>query len=106
MSKAAAINESLTRQVASLSRLELTDEEVKLFTAQLGEVVKYIDQLQAVDVTGVEPLTHALDHLITDMPALREDVLEEFPFNANGSPKTLDAAPESLDGGFKVPPII
>jgi aspartyl-tRNA(Asn)/glutamyl-tRNA(Gln) amidotransferase subunit C len=96
------VNESLTRQVASLARLELTEEEVKTFTSQLGEIVKYVDQLQKIDVSGVEPLTHPLDQ-----PAgLREDEVKPFESGPDGRPKVLQAAPESLDDGFKVPPII
>lgn len=95
------INEALTRKVANLARLQLTDEEIRLFTQQIGEILKYVDQLGQVDVTGVEPLMQLLP------PApLRQDRVEEFPLDSNGSPKTLSSAPEVVDHGFKVPPIL
>jgi aspartyl-tRNA(Asn)/glutamyl-tRNA(Gln) amidotransferase subunit C len=45
--------------VANLARLALTPEEKTRFSAQLGEVLHHISQLQEVDVTGVEPTAHA-----------------------------------------------
>lgn len=95
------INEALTRKVANLARLQLTDAEVHLFTSQIGEILKYVDQLGQVDVTGVEPLTQ----LLPPTP-LRPDQVEEFPLDAQGHPKNLGSAPEVVDNGFKVPPIL
>jgi aspartyl-tRNA(Asn)/glutamyl-tRNA(Gln) amidotransferase subunit C len=96
------VNETLTRKVAELARLELTESEVQLFTQQIGEILKYVDQLQKVMVTGVEPLTHPLE----SAAPLREDVVRVFPADAEGNPKVFGSAPEVLDGGFKVPPIL
>lgn len=96
------VSEALTRRVAELARLELTDSELRLFTSQLGQIVEYVDQLQEVDVTGVEPL-------VLPFPAetpLREDVVVPPLKDAEGHPKTLQPAPEQLDGGYKVPPIL
>jgi aspartyl-tRNA(Asn)/glutamyl-tRNA(Gln) amidotransferase subunit C len=105
--KKLVIDESLTQQVANLARLELTSAEVTKFTHQLNDVVGYIDQLQALEVAGVLPLTHPLvDH----SSQLREDVVVEFPKDADGRPKTVAAAPESVfengGGSFKVPQVI
>ena len=38
--------------VAKLARLELTEEEKELYTKQLGDVLKYVDQMNEVDVSG------------------------------------------------------
>ena len=89
------VDEALTRRVADLARLELSDAEVRLFTSQLTDVLKYMDQLSGVDVTGVEPLMQPLE-LET---ALREDV-------ARPGQSAVACAPESLDGAYKVPPIL
>ena len=96
------VNEALTRKVANLARLELTDSEVHLFTQQIGEILKYVDQLERVIVTGVDPLTHPFE---SGAP-LREDIVHPFPPDAQGKPKVLGSAPEVLDDGFKVPPIL
>jgi aspartyl-tRNA(Asn)/glutamyl-tRNA(Gln) amidotransferase subunit C len=45
--------------VAHLARLALTPEEKAKFSAQLGDVLTYIEQLRKVDVSGVEPTAHA-----------------------------------------------
>ena len=45
--------------VANLARIELTAEERQKFQGQLGDVLKYFEKLQEVDVEGVEPTAHA-----------------------------------------------
>ena len=45
--------------VANLARIELTAEERQKFQGQLGDVLKYFEKLQDVDVEGVEPTAHA-----------------------------------------------
>ncbi|WP_438482057.1 Asp-tRNA(Asn)/Glu-tRNA(Gln) amidotransferase subunit GatC [Oleiharenicola lentus] len=45
--------------VANLARIALTDAEKQKFSAQLGNVLHYIEKLKEVDVTGVEPMAHA-----------------------------------------------
>lgn len=47
------------RDVARLARIELTDEETATFQAQLGSVLKYVEQLGRLDVSDVEPTAHA-----------------------------------------------
>src|SRR4051794_35087517 len=89
-------------QIARLARLELTPDEVKLFTPQLGDVLQYVVQLQSVNVEGVEPMTHPLE-LKTP---LREDVVHVSPVDADGAPKVLASAPETLHGGYKVPQVL
>lgn len=55
---------SLTRRdvedIALLARLELDDEELERLRADLGDILAHMDALQAVDTTGVEPMTHAV----------------------------------------------
>ena len=57
MSKAAEFD---VGYVAELARLHLSDEEKQLFQKQLGEVLEHVKKLAEVDVTGVEPATHAV----------------------------------------------
>lgn len=98
---AVKITGELTRQVAHLARLELTDEEVRLFTSQLGDILGYVEELQQVDVHGIDPLVHPVELA----PPMREDECRPSP-RVDGKPKMLGPAPEVLDGGFKVPPIL
>ena len=96
------INEELTRKVANLARLELTDIEIRTFTGQLKDILAYVDQLALADVSGVEPMTQPLE-LAT---AYREDQAKPFGMDMNGKPKVLASAPEVIDDGYKVPPIL
>jgi len=55
-----AVTRTDVLKVAQLARLTLSEEEVELFTRQLGQIVGYIEQLSELDVSGVEPLAHPL----------------------------------------------
>lgn len=92
----AEITADVTRKMAMLARLELSPEEVELYTAQLGQVLGHIRQLQEVDVDGVEPLTSPLEVELR----LGADVVE--PTNS----AVLEHAPETEGGGFRVPRIL
>jgi aspartyl-tRNA(Asn)/glutamyl-tRNA(Gln) amidotransferase subunit C len=54
------INESDVRHIAHLSRLNPTDDEVKLFATQLSAILEYVEQLKELDTTDVPPTAHAL----------------------------------------------
>lgn len=97
----ADVNEALTQKVADLARLELSEQELKNFTQQLRDVLGYVEQLSKIDVSGIEPMTHPLD----SPSPLRADELHPFP-TEGGHPKVLKHAPETLNDGFKVPPIL
>lgn len=96
------VTEGMTRQMAELARLELTDAEVKIFTTQLQDVLNYVGALKSVDVSGVEPMRHPFE-VKTPM---REDRVVPPPRDAEGRPKVLDSAPDVLNDGYKVPPIL
>jgi aspartyl-tRNA(Asn)/glutamyl-tRNA(Gln) amidotransferase subunit C len=49
------------RYTAQLARLQLSDDEIAKFQAQLSQVLEYVEKLKAVDVTGVEPTAHAFE---------------------------------------------
>lgn len=102
MTRSVHVDQNLTRKVADLARLELSDEEVKTFTTQLGDILKYVDLLSGVSTDGIEPMTQPF----VEPTPLRKDEVRTSPVNSSGLPKTLDCAPEVIDGGFKVPPIL
>ena len=99
----------MTRQVAHLARLELTDEEVRTYTAQLGKVLEYVQSLQSPelgDLKAVEPLISPADETSdaeSEGTFLREDAIRP---SAPGVRDVLEGAPDVLDHGFKVPPIL
>jgi aspartyl-tRNA(Asn)/glutamyl-tRNA(Gln) amidotransferase subunit C len=55
------IDAELVRHVAKLARIHVTDEQVARFGQQLGQILDYVQQLNELDVSDVQPLAHALD---------------------------------------------
>ena len=92
------IDEARVRKVAKLSRLELTEAEVAEFTGQLSAILAYVEKMNELDTTGVEPLAHCLP--IRNV--LREDIVKE----SLGTEKTLANAPQRDEEFFKVPKIL
>jgi aspartyl-tRNA(Asn)/glutamyl-tRNA(Gln) amidotransferase subunit C len=88
------------RRIAALARLKLTSEEERVFQGQLSAILDYVKQLEELDVSGVEPMTHAL--AAGEAPPLRDDaVLPSLP-----PEEALANAPAREDSCFKVPRII
>jgi aspartyl-tRNA(Asn)/glutamyl-tRNA(Gln) amidotransferase subunit C len=86
------------RWVAHLSRLQLTDAEVAQMTPQLNSIVGYVDQLQKIDTTGVEPLAHALEQV---------NVFREDGLRPSLTPdQALANAPERSGNLFQVPAVL
>jgi aspartyl-tRNA(Asn)/glutamyl-tRNA(Gln) amidotransferase subunit C len=95
-----AIDRAQVRHVARLARLALSAEEEERFAAQLQNVLGYIERLQQVDVSGVEPLAFAGD-ASSGLP-LREDE----PRPCLPRDKVLAQAPQADAQAFLVPRII
>lgn len=84
--------------VARLACIDLTDEETTLFQSQLEQVLHYVEQLNALDVSGVEPTAHA----IPVYNVFRNDELgQSLDHNA-----VMVNAPASTNGLIRVPKII
>jgi aspartyl-tRNA(Asn)/glutamyl-tRNA(Gln) amidotransferase subunit C len=85
-------------KVARLARLELSDEEMEAFSRQLGKILEYMEQLNRVDTSEVEPTSHTL----SVFNVFREDeIRDSFP-----QEEVLGIAPEEEEGHFRVPRII
>jgi aspartyl-tRNA(Asn)/glutamyl-tRNA(Gln) amidotransferase subunit C len=85
-------------KVARLARLELSEEEKETFGTQMEQILTYIEQLNRLDTTGVEPTSHA----IPIYNVFRDDEIKpSFPHE-----EVLAIAPDEEDGHFKVPRII
>jgi aspartyl-tRNA(Asn)/glutamyl-tRNA(Gln) amidotransferase subunit C len=86
-------------RIAALAHLELTDEEKRLFTRQLADILSYAEQLQSVDTAGVPATAHVnaaqRDRADDPRPSLSiEDAVANAP----------DGAPDA--GLFRVPRVI
>jgi len=98
MASEAKITLKDVEHVARLARLELSVEENDRMRAQLDRILSYIDKLKELDISGVEPTSHAIP--MTNV--MREDELKpSFPVDA-----MLANAPEREGDFFRVPKII
>ncbi len=92
------LNRKDVEHVALLSRLELSENELDKFTGQLDAILEYIDVLNQVDTSAVEPMAHVLE-IRNVMRA--DEVQPSLPREA-----ALQNAPDAEDGFFKVPKIV
>ena len=89
------------RRIAVLARLKLSPEEERVFQGQLSAILGYVEQLEELDVTDVEPMTHAL--AAGDQPPLREDLVraslppEDALANAPAREGTCFAVPRIIE---------
>jgi aspartyl-tRNA(Asn)/glutamyl-tRNA(Gln) amidotransferase subunit C len=86
------------RKVAHLARLELPEEKIATYTAQLERILDYVDHLQAVDTEGVPPTTRAVEvvNVTRDDVVVPTDVREQL----------LNEAPQREGDFFRVPKIL
>jgi aspartyl-tRNA(Asn)/glutamyl-tRNA(Gln) amidotransferase subunit C len=93
-----AIDAATVRKVAKLARIRTPEERLEPLARELSTIITWIEQLDAVDVEGVEPMASAVE---VKLP-LREDVVTE-----GGDPsKVLSNAPLSRDNFFVVPKVV
>ena len=88
-------------KVAALANLELTDDEVETYRGQLDDILTYIDKLNEIDTSGVEPLTQVVAAAAEDSH-LREDVV----VRADVIAEVLQGAPDPEAPYFRVPRVI
>lgn len=88
------------RRVAALARLRLSAEEERLFAGQLSAILDHVKELEALDLTGVPPMTHALAE--GEAVTLRPDQ----PSPGLTTAEALANAPAREGTCFKVPRII
>ena len=93
-----AISKEEVLKAASLARMELSPEEVELFSGQLESILGFIDQLKEVDVSGVSPMNHVLD--------IRNVSRPDQPGVSLNRDLVLETAPQKAKGHFQVPKII
>ena len=83
--------------VAKLARLELTEDEKEKFSKQLGDILTYVEQMNKIDTTNVEPMSHA----IPLVNVMREDEI----VSEQTKDELMANAPAKEDGFFRVPKI-
>lgn len=85
-------------KVAKLARLALSDDELQQATLELSDMLDHFADIDALDLDGVEPMTHP-----TPIANVMRDDVEADCLDHD---EVLAAAPASEDGRFRVPPII
>ena len=93
---------SLTREqvekVALLARLQLSGEELETMTAQLGQIVQYVQQLSELETDDVTPMAHAVEMFNVFAP---DEVQPSLPRE-----KALENAPKRDDECYRVPAVL
>ena len=84
--------------VAHLARLHFNEAEQEKFTSQLNDILMYIDKLNQVDTSDIQPTTHA----ISLNNALRDDLVKE----SLDRDLALSNAPDDKEDFFRVPKVI
>ena len=85
-------------KVARLARLDIDEAHIDHFTEQLAKVLQHFKDVDALDLSSVEPMTQAYP-LVN---VLRKDVVQ----SCLDRDEVLSVAPDAEDGRFRVPPII
>lgn len=92
------ISEEEIVHVARLACLALNDDEVKLFSQQLGAILDHAADIEALDVSGLEPTNHPLP--------LSNVTRADVPQDSLVREEVLAQAPKARDGQFVVPPVL
>jgi len=86
------------KRIAHLARIEVSENEAQAYLAQLSNIFGLVEEMQAVDTSGIEPMSHAQDVVLR----LREDRVSEI----NRRDAYQAVAPQVEAGLFLVPKVI
>jgi aspartyl-tRNA(Asn)/glutamyl-tRNA(Gln) amidotransferase subunit C len=93
-----SVDQAIVRRIAHLARIAVSDEEVPHLEGELNAILAFVEELGAVDVTGVEPMTSVIPMKLP----LRADVVTDGEIE----PLVLANAPLTEDDFFLVPKVI
>jgi len=96
------ITESDIEKVAQLAHLEITDEERRVFAPQIAEIVSYVEQLNEIDTSAIEPALGGLTPEGERTESSRADEVQP----SLGQQIALDQAPDPASGHFRVPKVL
>ncbi|HEX8525836.1 Asp-tRNA(Asn)/Glu-tRNA(Gln) amidotransferase subunit GatC [Allosphingosinicella sp.] len=92
------VDAATVRHIARLARIAVSDEEVEALAPELNNILGWVEQLQEVDVSGIEPMTAVIPNSLR----LREDEVTEGDIRED----VLANAPAAEHGFFAVPKVI
>ena len=93
------IDEKITLKIASLAKLELTEKEIKEYSKDLTNILKWMEELKEVDVSNVNPITSVTKNELYE----REDI--DYKSTVEQKQILLNA-PEKVGVYFTVPKVI
>ena len=96
------ITESDIEKIAQLAHLEITEDERRMFAPQIAEIVAYVEQLNEVDTSAIEPALGGLTPEGERTESSRDDVIQP----SLGQKLALDQAPDAASGHFRVPKVL
>ena len=96
------ITEADVEKVAQLAHLEITPEELRIFAPQMAEIVSYVEQLNEIATSNVEPALGGLTPEGEATDSSREDAVAP----SLGQQIALAEAPDAASGHFRVPKIL
>lgn len=96
------ITQADIEKVAQLAHLELAEEELKTFGQQITDIVNYVEQLNALDTSNVEPALGGLTPEGEKTDSSRADEI----FGSLGQKTALSEAPDPASDHFRVPKVL
>ena len=90
------------RKVAALAHLEITEEEVAIYSPQMADIVKYVEQLNELDTEDIEPMLGGLTAEGEATFAIREDEIRR----SLAQEAAMEEAPSAVAGHFQVPKVL
>ena len=96
------ITESDIEKIALLAHLDITEDERKTFAPQISEIVTYVEQLNAIDTSAVQPALGGLTPEGEQTESSRPDEVQP----SLGQKLALDQAPDAASGHFRVPKVL
>lgn len=90
------------KKIAKLAHLEISDEEINLYTPQMAKIVSYVEQLNELDTEDIPVSIGGLTEEGEATDAVRSDV----PQKSLGQEKALREAPAAVEGHFRVPKVL
>jgi len=90
-------------KIASLARIRMSEDELARMAPELNKILTFVDQLEEVDTSAVEPMTAVIPNTLR----LRDDVVDADPLTGGGiRDQVLANAPAPEHGFFGVPKVI
>ena len=98
-----SVDTATVKRIASLARIAITDEDAARMAPELGNILGWIEMLEEVDTTGIEPMAAVIPNTLR----LRDDVVNADPLTGgNIREQVLANAPVAEHGFFAVPKVI